>query len=103
MEHIMNSVSMQDLYKYKFLSSLEFSPDGGKAAFVVSWCDKDENGYKSDLYLLDGGRVRRLTQGGSVGTYLWKTIRTFSSRPAAPIRKSSTARTAIRSRRFRRI
>ena len=72
MEYVMNSVLMQDLYKYRFLSSLEFSPDGGKAAFVVSVCDKEENGYKSDLYLLADGGAKRLTQGGKTGTYYWE-------------------------------
>ena len=74
-------MSLQDLYKYRFLSALEISPDGGKAAFVVSVCDKEENGYKSDLYLLaDGGflyyvmtdrtvtQIRRIDEEGHIET-----------------------------------
>ena len=48
----MEPLKINEFYDYKFLSNLRWSPEGTKAAFVVSECDVENNGYKSYLWLL---------------------------------------------------
>ena len=59
--------------KYKFLSALEYAPDGTHAASVVSKADLDHNGYLSWLYLYDAakGDVRQLTTCGQEKSFVW--------------------------------
>ena len=69
----MKPVHIEDLLAYRFLSAVEFAPDGRLAAFVVKRADREENRYLSDLYLVDLGSrsVSRLTSGGSDGPFVW--------------------------------
>ncbi|MDR1117024.1 MAG: S9 family peptidase [Oscillospiraceae bacterium] len=69
----MRRLELRDFLNYKFLSKLEYSPDGRHAAFVVSSPDIDGNGYKSDIHLLDvrSEKTFQLTSGGDAGSFIW--------------------------------
>ena len=44
----MEQLALNDFLQYRFLSQPKFSPDGKRAAFVVSCCNEEENCYESD-------------------------------------------------------
>lgn len=69
----MEKLVLTDFYGYSFLSGLTFSPDKAKAIFTVKKPDVENNGYKSDLYLLTVAdkSVKRLTTLGDAGLSLW--------------------------------
>ena len=69
----MQPVQIEDLLSYRFLSAVEFSPDGRRAAFVVKQADAENNEYRSDIHLvdLDSRDVSRLTSGGKDGPFTW--------------------------------
>lgn len=69
----MRKLELKDFLNYKYLSKLAYSPDGKHAAFVVSKPDWDENGYKSDIYVLDAktDNIIRLTSQGDAKTFRW--------------------------------
>jgi dipeptidyl aminopeptidase/acylaminoacyl peptidase len=69
----MKPVQIEDLLSYRFLSAVEISPDGRRAAFVVKQADAEKNEYSSDIHLvdLDSRDVRRLTSGGKDGPFAW--------------------------------
>ena len=67
----MRSVEIRDFLTYKFLSDVQYSPNGKRAAFVVSQCNEEENCYESRLWLYDGA-IRQLTDLGKEGRYLWE-------------------------------
>jgi dipeptidyl aminopeptidase/acylaminoacyl peptidase len=56
-------VTLDDIVKYKGINSVEISPDGRRAAFVVSEFDFDENVTRTNIYLADssGKGVMKLT------------------------------------------
>jgi Tol biopolymer transport system component len=57
-------VTIDDLMKYRNASSVELSPDGSRAVFVVTQPDFDENVMRSNLYLLGAsGAAIQLTNG----------------------------------------
>lgn len=61
----MKPVQIEDLLSYRFLSAVELSPQGDRAAFVVKRADAEKNEYRSDIYLvdLDSRAVSRLKIG----------------------------------------
>ncbi len=69
----MKPVNIQDLLSYRFLSAVEFSPNGERAAFIVKQANVEKNEYSSNLYVVDlpGGAVRRLTASGKDGDLAW--------------------------------
>ena len=69
----MNSVRIEDLLTYRFLSGIEVSPGGGHAAFVVKRAAVEENDYASEIHLLDLATLtlRRLTSSGKDGPFRW--------------------------------
>ena len=42
----MEPIKQTDLFQYKFLSGIRFSPDGTRAAFVVANSNEEENCYE---------------------------------------------------------
>ena len=42
----METLQLKDFLNYQFLSGLKYSPDGTKAAFVVSVANEEENCYE---------------------------------------------------------
>ncbi len=69
----MNPVQIEDLLSYRFLSAVEISPDGRRAAFVVKQADAEKNEYQSNVHLVDlVSRVSTpLTRSGKDGPYAW--------------------------------
>ncbi len=57
----MKRVELTDICKYKFLSQLQYAPDGKSAAFVVSYANENANTYEGNIYLYENGKVRKLT------------------------------------------
>ncbi len=69
----MKPVRIDDLFEYSFLSSVEVSPTGEHAAFVVKSSNVEKNEYRSNLYLLHlmRGRVTPLSTSGKDGPFAW--------------------------------
>lgn len=69
----MERIKLDDLLKFKFLSSLTISPDASKVAFVVHEMNQDDNNYKSNIWLYDAQTVQlsQLTSSGQDGSPLW--------------------------------
>lgn len=68
----MEQLALNDFLQYRFLSQPKFSPDGKRAAFVVSCCNEEENCYESRLWLWDGAALRQLTDLGAEGRFFWE-------------------------------
>ena len=69
----MQNIGLEDFLEYSFLSRLQLSPDGSKAAFVVSRQDKKENNYAADIYLAHCAErsITRLTHTGKEHDFVW--------------------------------
>ena len=72
----MESVRIDDILRYRFLSGVRYAPDGRRAAFVVSQCNEEENCYESRLWLYDG-TLRQLTDLGKERSFLWENEHTL--------------------------
>ncbi len=68
----MKQLALEQFLNYRFLSAVEHSPSGQKAAFVVSNCNLDDNGYESRLYLYENGAVKQLTDLGKERSFIWQ-------------------------------
>ena len=68
----MEKLELKDFLNYKFLSGLNYSPDGKRFAFVVSMCDEKNNSYTSNIYVGDGNGLKRLTGMDKESNYLWE-------------------------------
>lgn len=68
----MEELKLEQFLTYRFLSSPDFSPDGKRAAFVVSDCVEEDNCYESRLYLWENGAVRQLTDLGAERSFFWE-------------------------------
>ena len=66
-------LEIEDLLRYRFLSSLKASADKKQCVFNVHQANLEKNGYDSDLYLYDAQTegIRRLTDSGSAGSAIW--------------------------------
>ena len=69
----MERIQLKDFLDYRYLSALEFCPDGSYAAFVVSRADLNTNGYQSCIYLYNShqGTVSQLTSRGEEKSFVW--------------------------------
>jgi Tol biopolymer transport system component len=57
-------VTLEDILKYKNITEVEVSPDGRRAAVVVSESDHDENTFRTNIHLVDStGGAFKLTNG----------------------------------------
>ena len=68
----MKTLQLKDFLKYQFISDLNYSPDGKKAAFIVSNCNEKENAYDSAIWVLEDGKYQKLTGFGQERNYLWE-------------------------------
>jgi dipeptidyl aminopeptidase/acylaminoacyl peptidase len=70
---LLERIKLDDLLKFKFLSSLTISPDASKVAFVVHEMNQDDNNYKSNVWLYDAQTVQlsQLTSSGQDSSPLW--------------------------------
>ena len=59
------SITIEDLYQFKFLSKLRISPDGERVAFVVTTIDERKYEYRSSIWMVPsgGGEAKRFTYG----------------------------------------
>jgi dipeptidyl aminopeptidase/acylaminoacyl peptidase len=64
------TITIEDLYKIKFLSKPRISPDGQHVAFVVTTIDEHKHEYRSSIWVAPtaGGEARRFT-GGTANAY----------------------------------
>ncbi|HHY09286.1 MAG TPA: S9 family peptidase, partial [Firmicutes bacterium] len=69
----MENLKLADFTHYKFLSGVEYSPNGEFACFIVHSADLEENGYKSNLWLYDQKKdqTRQLTALGEERSFIW--------------------------------
>lgn len=69
----MERIILEDLLKFKFVSSLAISPNGEKVAFVVHEMNKDDNGYNSNIWLYDAtaGSLSQLTSSNRDNSPIW--------------------------------
>ena len=63
---MLKKVEASDLYQLKYLSDVNYSPDGKLALFTVNRPDEASNSYMGTLWLYDcaGGGLRQLTAEG---------------------------------------
>ena len=81
----------EDLYDFHFLADAQISPDGSRVAYVVRTMDRDDNAYRSGIWLVpaDGSSEgARFTAGpGQDAQPRWspdgKTLAFVSDRDAA--------------------
>jgi dipeptidyl aminopeptidase/acylaminoacyl peptidase len=54
-----------DLYRLRFVSEAQISPDGSRVAYVVTTIDAEQHEYRSAIWVAptDGGEPRQFTQG----------------------------------------
>ena len=69
----MDNIRIDDFAKFSFLSGLEYSPNGDYACFVMHKGDMEENGYNSNLWLLDvkANKYSQLTAFDKEKGFLW--------------------------------
>ena len=69
----MRNLTIDDFKNYKFLSSIEHSPDGKHAAFALHEVDLDGNKYLSNLHLLHVKtyETRKLTAFNKESSFKW--------------------------------
>ncbi|MFP4200063.1 MAG: S9 family peptidase [Clostridia bacterium] len=63
----MRRLETNDLYRYRWISDAQISPNGDRVAYVVTRVREDETGYESSIWMVptSGGSPRRLTRGSS--------------------------------------
>ena len=70
----MNGIAIRDLLEFKYLSGLQFSPNGRYAAFVVHRGDEEQNGYSSNIWLYNvaDAACRQLTAFDREASLIWE-------------------------------
>lgn len=69
----MENLKLKDFLDYKYLSNLEFSPNGENAGFVVNITNYDDNNYQSNIWLLNNKtkKYSKLTSLNEERSFLW--------------------------------
>jgi len=69
----MENLHLKSFLEYKFLSNLDFNPEGKNLAFSLSESDYEKNSYKHYIYTLnmETKEVRKLTHFGKEKNSLW--------------------------------
>jgi len=69
----LEKLQLDDFTKYKFLSGIQFSPNGKKCGFVLHHMDLEDNKYLSNIYVLDeNGETSKLTSMDEERSFIWK-------------------------------
>lgn len=69
----MDNLKLDDFTKYKFLSNINFSPDGKNCGFVVHQIDIEENKYLSNIHIIDENNKTKLLTGlNEEKSFIWK-------------------------------
>jgi dipeptidyl aminopeptidase/acylaminoacyl peptidase len=55
----------EDLYRFRFITDVQLSPDGRRAAYVVRTADRERNRYRAAVWVVDaaGGEPQKVTAG----------------------------------------
>jgi len=73
MEVIMKKLELKDFTDFKFISSINISPNAKCCGFVVSSMDLEENKYLSNIYISDDNdKIRKLTSFNEERSFFWK-------------------------------
>ena len=66
-------IEIESFLQFEFVSNPLFSKDGSKIAFQVASADRENNNYKTDLWLYDikSKTAKALTTDGKAGGYIW--------------------------------
>ena len=67
----MRPVAIDDVFKFKYLSEISFSPEGKSACLAVTAADRKKDGYESCLYVYKGGKFTKLTSGGKERSFIY--------------------------------
>src|SRR5579885_113742 len=70
----LRNITIEDLYKFKFVSQPRISPDGQRVAFVLTTIDERKHEYRSSIWMIprEGGEAQRLTSGpANAHTPVW--------------------------------
>lgn len=70
----LRSITIEDLYKFQFVSQPRISPDGQRVAFVLTTIDERKHEYRSSIWMVpaEGGEPQRLTAGpANAHTPVW--------------------------------
>lgn len=67
----MNKITMEDLGNIRCLSEVTCSPNGKAVAFVVSQADVQKNRYRSNIWVHENGKARKLTTGDKESSFIW--------------------------------
>ncbi len=61
----MRPITPEDLYRFRFITDVELSPDGRRVAYSVRRADRARDRYRAALWIVDadGGEPRQLTSG----------------------------------------
>ena len=68
----MEQLKLDAFLSYRFLSELNWAPDGKRAAVVVSTCKEEDNTYEYKIWLYENGTFRQLTAMGKERNYMWE-------------------------------
>ena len=69
----MEKLELKDFLKYKYLSNLEFSPNGKTACFVATEADYEDNSYKSNIWIMkaEDKSYKKLTSLNKEKSFFW--------------------------------
>ncbi|MBC7087472.1 MAG: S9 family peptidase [Tissierellales bacterium] len=74
----MKNLKLDDFTNFKFISSVNISPDAKNCAFVVTRIDIEENKYLSNIYIADENyKIKKLTSFNEERKFLWKDKKTI--------------------------
>ena len=68
----MKKTGLDTFMDYRMLSSLTFSPDGKKLAYVLTGIDREKKEYVSRLRLRDGDSDRLMVSDGRIGEFFFE-------------------------------
>ena len=68
----MKKIKPDSFMEYRMLSSLTFSPDGGKLAYVLTGIDREKKEYVSRLRLRAGDDDRLMVSDGRIGEFFFE-------------------------------
>lgn len=68
----MKKIALNEFCNFKMLSSLTYSPEGDKLAYIQTSIDEKENEYLSNLHLYRDGKDLTLVNDGKVGSFFFE-------------------------------
>ena len=68
----MKKIKLDTFMDFRMLSSLAFSPDGAKLAYVLTGIDREKKEYVSRLRLRAGDDDRLMVSDGKIGEYFFE-------------------------------